>query len=228
LAFVGATRMGVIRAAAPLLLAMLTAGVATSDTLAARSARLAPHDQLAELETIGRRFAGQGPALMTEYQPYGVRHFLRRLDAEGAGELRRRPIPTLDGRLPAKGESPDLDSLQQSAIDVYRTLVLRRRPPASRPSARYALVWRGRFYEVWQAHAPAVLEHAALGADAVPAAPAPCRFVLRLAERARGARGLVAARRAGPAGELSPLFVTPGHSRRLCGQTLDWVEAVRP
>jgi hypothetical protein len=38
---------------------------------------------------------------------------------------------------------------------VYRTLVLRRSPFASRPDRRYGLVWRGRFYEVWQQRAPA-------------------------------------------------------------------------
>ena len=32
--------------------------------------------------------AGDGPALETDYDPYGARHFLRKLDAEGASELR--------------------------------------------------------------------------------------------------------------------------------------------
>jgi hypothetical protein len=43
---------------------------------------LAPYDRLAELESIGHRFAGDGPALMTEHQPYGVRYFLGDLDPE--------------------------------------------------------------------------------------------------------------------------------------------------
>ncbi len=58
---------------------------------------VAPRAQLAELEQIGKLYAGDGPALMTEYQPYGVRHFLRKLDAEGASELRVRPVPLVDG-----------------------------------------------------------------------------------------------------------------------------------
>ena len=61
--------------------------------LAYRDVNLAPRDQLAELETIGHRIAGQGPTLMTEYQPYGVRHFLRDADPEAASELRRRQVP---------------------------------------------------------------------------------------------------------------------------------------
>ena len=230
LALVGAVGGRIVRGIAPLLGAMLLLGIGASDVLAARSASLAPRDQLAELETIGTRFDGQGPALMTEYQPYGVRHFLRRLDAEGAGELRRRPIPLLDGRLPGKAEEPDLDSIDPSALGVYRTIVLRREASLSRPSARHGLVWRGRFYEVWQrlTDAPAILEHLRLGDDGVAASPAPCARVLRLAARARRMGGLVAARRGGRAETLPPLFVQPGRARSLCGRTFDWVEAVRP
>jgi hypothetical protein len=230
LALVGAMRGRIGRGTAPVLTAALLLGVGASDALAAHSASLAPRDQLAELETIGTRFAGQGPALMTEYQPYGVRHFLRRLDAEGAGELRSRPVPLLDGRLPGKGEEPDLDSIDPSALAVYRTIVLRREQSLSRPSARYVLVWRGRYYEMWQRlpDAPEVLQHVPLGADGVAASPAPCTGVLRLATRARRVGGLVAARRGNRAETLAPLFVRPESARSLCGRTLDWVEAVRP
>jgi hypothetical protein len=132
------------------LAAVLGAGVLWSNVLAYRDASLAPHDRLAELQRIGERFAGQGPALMTEYEPYGVRHFLRRLDPEGASELRRRPIPLRDGRVLAKGEYADLDAFQPAAVLAYRTLVLRRSPAASRPPPPYSPVWRGRFYGVWQ------------------------------------------------------------------------------
>ena len=72
---------------------------------------------------------------MTEYQPYGVRHFLRRLDPEGASELRRRPLQLRDGAFAAKGESVDLDRLRLDDVLVYRTLVVRRSPASSRPRA---------------------------------------------------------------------------------------------
>jgi hypothetical protein len=133
-----------------LVLSVVVAGVAWSNALAFGEARLAPRGQLAELERIGERFAGQGPALMTEYQPYGVRHFLRRLDAEGSSELRRRPIPLRDGRVLGKAEYADLAAFSPEAVSLYRTLVLRRAPPAGRPPPAYALVWRGRYYDVWQ------------------------------------------------------------------------------
>jgi hypothetical protein len=132
-----------------LVLAALVGGVAWSNGLASTDAATAPYGRLAELESIGRRFAGDGPALMTEYQPYGVRHFLRRLDPEGASELRRRLVPLRDGRLLAKGETAPIDAFAPAAVRVYRTLVLLR-ATGGVPPAPFRLVERDRYYDVWQ------------------------------------------------------------------------------
>jgi hypothetical protein len=137
------------RALAVIALATIAGGVCASNALAYRDARLAPRDRLAELEHIGRRFAGAGPALMTEYQPYGVRHFLRQLDPEGASELRRRPVPLRNGRVLGKGEVASIDAFAPEAVLVYRTLVLLRED-SGRPPDAYRLVWSGRYYDVWQ------------------------------------------------------------------------------
>jgi hypothetical protein len=164
----------------------LIAGVAWSDALAYHDVNLAPRAQLHELERIGNRFAGDGPALMTEYQPYGVRHFLRRLDAEGVSELRRRPILLRSGRPAGKAEYVDLDQIDLSAVLVYRTLVLRRSPTESRPPAGYGLVWRGRWYEVWQRQPATVpVRHVSLGGALQPAAVPPCAVVRTLAAHGR-------------------------------------------
>ena len=138
------------RTVAVLALATIAGGVCASNALAYRDAHLAPRAQLAELEQIGRLFAGEGPALMTEYQPYGVRHFLRQLDAEGASELRRRPVPLRDGRVLGKGEVAAIDEFAPQAVVVYRTLVLLRGAGTGRPPDAFRLVWRGRHYDVWQ------------------------------------------------------------------------------
>ncbi|HEX4110789.1 MAG TPA: hypothetical protein VHX88_21850, partial [Solirubrobacteraceae bacterium] len=107
-------------------LAVLIAfGVLWSNALAYHEVDLAPRTQLAELQTIGRRIAGEGPTLMTEYNPYGARHFLRAGDAEGASELRFRDVNLLGGGILQKGAYEDLDQFELSAILVYRTLVLR-------------------------------------------------------------------------------------------------------
>jgi hypothetical protein len=176
------------------LLAVVAGGVLWSNALAYRGVSLAPRDRLTELEVIGHAIAGQGPTLMTEYEPYGVRHFLRDADAEGASELRRRRVPLLSGRVLQKGEMADTDQLRLPALMTYRTLVLRSSPTQSRPPSPYQLAWRGRYYEVWQrplAVERLVIRHLGLGTEVDPGGVPRCPAVQSLA------------RAAGPAGELA-------------------------
>jgi hypothetical protein len=174
----------------------ITGGVLWSNALAYHDVSLAPRGQLHELETIGHSFAGQGPALMTSYEPYGARHFLRNEDPEGASELRRRFDYLRNGQMLDKGESADIDRFHLGGILAYRTLVLRRGPGASRPPSVYRLVWSGRYYEVWQrpaAGGPTILEHLSLGNATQAAAVPRCSDVLRLARKARAPAGYLAA-----------------------------------
>jgi len=200
-AALGATGFGWGRLA----LVPIAAGVLWSNTLAYDDVWLAPRAKLHELETVGQRFAGDSPALMTEYEPYGVRHFLRRLDAEGASELRFRPVFLTDGSELQKTESADIDRFRLPDVLLYRTLVLRRGPAASRPPSVYRLVRSGRYYEVWQRPAAlqtTILEHLPLGtADAAAGIPR-CADVLRLAALGRS---LVTATRPDPI----PLIASP-------------------
>jgi hypothetical protein len=170
----------------------ITGGVLWSNALAYHDVSLAPRGQLHELETIGNAFAGQGPALMTTYEPYGARHFLRREDPEGASELRRRFDYLNNGQMLDKGQSADIDRLRLDGILAYRTLVLRRGPAASRPPSVYRLVRSGRYYEVWQrpeSGGPTIVDHLSLG-DANQAAAVPrCSDVLLLSRKARAAGG---------------------------------------
>jgi hypothetical protein len=169
-------------------------GVAWSDSLAYHDVLLAPGTRLAELQAIGNRYAGQGPTLENDYDPYGARHFLRKLDAEGASELRVRPVYLRTGALPSTGESPDVDEIQLPDLLVYRTLVTRRSPAASRPPSVYQPVAAGKYYEVWQrplTGSPRIVEHLSLG-DRFHAAAVPrCSDVLRLA-RVAGPNGRLA------------------------------------
>jgi hypothetical protein len=174
---------------------VVVAGVAWSDALAYHDVALTPHDRHAELARIGQRFAGQGPTLMTEYDPYGPRWFLRRMDAEGAGELRTRVVPLVGGEYLGKGQSADIDAFAYAGLSDYRTLVLRRSPVASRPPSPYRPAWRGRWYEVWQrdqAAAP-VRVHMALGSGLDPGGVPRCADVLALARAARPDGELLAA-----------------------------------
>jgi hypothetical protein len=171
----------------------IAAGVFWSNVDQYHDVWLAPRGQLHELEAIGHDFAGEGPALMTTYEPYGVRHFLRRLDPEGASELRRRFDYLTNGQMLDKGESADIDRIRLDGLLVYRTLVLRRGPTASRPPSIYRLVWSGRYYEVWQRpESPerTIVRHIPLGSASQAASAPSCPEV----EGLRGSR-LVAATR---------------------------------
>jgi hypothetical protein len=189
------------RVAGSVVLVAIGGAVVWSNVLAYREVTLAPHSQLAELEAIGKRISGQGPTLMTEYQPYGVRHFLRDADPEGASELRRRRIPLRDGTIVRTGRYADTDELEPGAVLAYRTLVLRRSPVQSRPPGPYRLVLRGQHYDVWQRRAPAtkaVLEHLGLGTGVDPLAPPRCAAVRRVARRAGPGSRIAAATRPEP------------------------------
>jgi hypothetical protein len=184
------------RVEAAVAMLVVAGGVLWSNTLAYHNAWLAPRGQLRELQTIGHQFAGENPALMTEYSPIGVRHFLRNLDAEGASELRRRPDLLRNGQQVPKGGYADIDQFLLGGILVYRTLVLAHPPSASRPPSVYQRVWSGRYYDVWQRPEPSaarILEHVPLGNGSQPAAAPPCNQVLRLGRLAAASNGRLAA-----------------------------------
>ena len=169
-------------------------GVIWSNVLAYHDVWLAPRDQLGELASIGSRFAGQGPTLLNEPNPYGVAHFLRRLDPEAPGEIRWRVLPLRDGGEVKPNRYVDIDGLDPNAVLVYRTIVLPRSPLESRPPAPYRLVRSGRFYDVWQRAAVSerVLGHLTLGNPRVPWGIAPCRVVEQVGRDAAAANGRLA------------------------------------
>jgi hypothetical protein len=174
-----------LRIEAGLAALIVAGGVIVSNVLGYRDVSLAPRAQLVELERIGDRIDGQGPALMTEYNPYGARHFLRKADAEGASELRRRLVPLRDGGSLDTGEWGDTDAFDLNGLLVYRTLVLRRSPGQSRPPLPFRLVSAGRYYDVWQRPAgppPAGYSLQPLGTITDPSAPGSCQLVTQFAQ----------------------------------------------
>lgn len=181
-------------------------GVVWSNVLQYHDVFLAPSPRLAELAAIGHRFAGQGPTLMTEFEAYGARHFLRDMDAEAAAELRRRFVYLRSGEVAAFGVSPDIDEIQLPSVLDYRMLVLRRSGVGSRPPSTYSLVWTGRYYSAWRrAGGPSpILEHLSLGSRYQPAAVPACSEVERLAQLAAANNGVLAAVERRPATVIEP------------------------
>lgn len=130
---VGVGTRGAWSAVAVVGVCAIAAGILSSNLLAYHDANLAPATQFRELAEIGTRIAGQGPTLMTEYQPYGTHHFLREAASEGASDLRIRRIQLISGAQLEPGASTDTDQIRLRSLLVYRTLVLQRTPVGSRP-----------------------------------------------------------------------------------------------
>jgi hypothetical protein len=156
-----------------------------------------------ELETIGSKFSGQGPALLTEFEPYAARHFLRGLAAQTPSGLRVDPIElrhnphcfddTSGGA--CNGTSPDVDEiLLNQLVPEFHLLIIRRTGVASRPSSDYKLAWSGRYYDVWRLKKtrPTIITHLSLGSRLQPAAVPDCKTVMRLARSAARVHGVLA------------------------------------
>jgi hypothetical protein len=189
-------------------LAVIAGGVLWSNVMQYRGAVLAPAARLMELEKIGHQFSGKGPALMAEYEPYGVRHFLRGLNAEGASELRvsfdylrndspgPKQCPDLSGAPPcyaAQGVTPDVDELQFKGLLYYRLLVLRKSATGSRPSSVYTLAQPGHYYDVWERTGTpnSIVTHVPFGTRYDPAAVPSCRTITDLGQQAAAVHGVL-------------------------------------
>lgn len=185
-----------IAVAGGVLLAVFGAGVLWSTGMQYHGTLPAPNARLMELEKIGHTFSGKGPALLTEYEPYAVRHFLRGLDAENTSGLRVHLNLLRNGNQPPNGASPDVDEIQLDQLLLYRTLITRRTGVASRPPSNYspAPSWSGRYYDVWRLNpgAPRIITHLSLGSRLQPAVVPPCKTVMSLAARASAAGGVLA------------------------------------
>jgi hypothetical protein len=169
---------------------LLAAAIGASDGLAYRNAALAPVPRLQELEQINERFAGQGPALFTEFEEMG-KHLLRDVPSNDVFTGYTAYGPQLRaGRRVEHGRPADLDDLTLDFVTAHTLIVRRRSPLASRPPVGFTLVHTGRWYEVWRRDTEPAAEHLPLGGDGDPAGEPRCRDVRALAARAR-ARGHV-------------------------------------
>jgi len=184
----------VLAAVAAAFLAAIAGAVVWSNAMQYHGVLLAPSARLMELEKIGSKFSGQGPALLTEFDPYAVRHFLRGLDAETTSGLRVHPIYLRNGKEASNGTSPDVDEIKLDQLLFFRTLITRRTGTESRPPSAYRLAWSGRYYDVWQRRpgAPGIISHLSLGSRFQPAGVPDCKAVMQLADLASKAHGELA------------------------------------
>ncbi len=177
---------------------LVAAGVLWSNALAYSWVNLAPRDQLVELQHVAKLTAGRGPTLFHDAGVVGPRHILRASDAENPSAVRSRPIPLRNGQLLPPGAQVDIDDFDQQALRVYRTLVVRRAPDASRPASDYRLRWSGRYYAVWEGVADTShpVKHLTLGSG-------------NEGRVARCADVMPVARAAGPDGQVATVLRRP-------------------
>jgi hypothetical protein len=175
-------------------LGVIAAAVLWSNVLQYHAVVNAPSARLMELEKIGHDFSGDGPALLTEFETYGARHFLRGLAAETPSGLRVHQVFLRNGKTASNGVSPDVDEIGLDQLLQFRTLVTRRTGVASRPPSAYRLAWSGRYYDVWRLNpgAPRIISHVSLGSRLQPAAVPDCKTVMHLAARAAATHGVLA------------------------------------
>ncbi len=172
------------RAEAGILTAAVVLGVLWTDATYYRGVDPAPYDRLAELDRIGERFAGQGPALYPEFEEF-AKYFLRDTSPTGAVEaFRADVIAAQPDNAPRFGYSADLDQLAPATYANFELIVLRRGPTASRPPAGWDRAFRGTYYDVWRRREdrPQVVEHLSIGSRLDASAVPPCRVLRRLAQ----------------------------------------------
>jgi hypothetical protein len=175
---------------------------------------LAPYGQMSELSAIGQKFAGDGPTMINENEPYAGRHFLRQEAPEEPSDLRVRADRLRNGGELQEGQYADLDQFQLGTLLSYRTIVTRTSPVASRPPASYRLVYTGTWYQVWQKRTGVlrrpVIDSLPLGSSYDPTGTPACTDVFRLAREAGGSGMLAAARQASPTGITVPAQLPNG------------------
>jgi hypothetical protein len=167
-----------------LLAAAIAAGVLWSNALGYHDASIAPRSRLAELASIGARFAGQQPAFFNLSDEFAA-YFLR---SEAPTDPGLGPPAPRPGTAAPPGREPwDPDDLPLSYLESFRLLVLGNSPLTSRPPSNYQLAYKGRYYDVWRRTAdPEVLEHVPFGASGAlfPFAIPRCSVVRSVASRA--------------------------------------------
>jgi len=148
---------------APLLLSWLLAaivagGVLYGNALAYHDTTLAPTDRFRDLERIGDRYVGDGPALYTDFEE-DAEYLLRREGAVGIVDppSRRVPLkrPGSRTRTDELGYSLDLDQLTLPYVQSFSLTVRRVGPERSRPPSNWKLVERTPYHEVWRKARPA-------------------------------------------------------------------------
>ena len=175
------------------LVAVLAGGVLWTNAMGYHGASVAPRARLAELASIGQRFAGEGPTFYNLPDEFAVPLLGPTAPADPAYGP-PTPRPGLPARNYTNVRAPwDTDELAESYLQSFHLLVLNRSPLMSRPPADFKLVSEGRYYDVWRrTNEPKVLDHVPLGGELSATSVPSCKSVLALATRAERRQSKIA------------------------------------
>jgi len=212
-----------VRAAGWLAVLAVSGAVLYGNALTYHDMSLASAARYRQLEQIGKRFAGTGPAFYPAFDEY-AEYFLRR---EHAYDLVRPPgLRVRPGAVSlAPGQfaySYDINELEPDFVERFPLLVISRSPVASRPPANYVLVDRTAEFEVWRRIRPAseVIGHFPLSGLPTERTKAYCKVLLSNVKKA-GASSLIAYVPSGPRVSLIPNLTThPSYWRPLSPEAL--------
>lgn len=156
---------------------LAAAGVIASDVSGYLGAWTTPKTRFDELAQIGRRFHGQGPLLVMDYEQYAF-YILSKLhpyDDWGYEQLLRHPHLRFPGWLPT-AQTPDFDDYSLPHIESFPLLLERKAPGASLPPANFRPVYETEHYRVWRRTAGPVPQlHAFWGRNGQLGASPLCR-----------------------------------------------------
>jgi hypothetical protein len=140
-----------------------------------------------QLEEIGKRFAGVGPAFYPAFDEYSE-YFLRR---EHADDLVRPPglrvRPGAVNLPPGQfAFSLDLNQLELSSVESFPLLIVSRSPVATRAPANFDLAYKTSEFEVWRRVRPAseVILHLPLSGSPTERTKTFCASLVRSVRRA--------------------------------------------
>jgi hypothetical protein len=162
LAFAGAAALQTSRPRALRLLgwlcaAIVSGGVLYGNAVAYHDTSLAPARRYEELAAIGKRYAGQGPALFPAFDEY-AEYFLRQEQGSSLVDPSNGDFQLAPGVSPPPGQvifAYDLNQIALPFLQSFHLIVEPYTPDGSRPPSNWDLVQQTRYFQVWRRDRPA-------------------------------------------------------------------------
>ena len=140
--------------------AVIAGAVLLGNALVYHDTTVTPYERFADLERLGDKYAGEGPALLPAFEEFGE-YLLRETKAVGIVNPPQSRFDLAPGARPDMQYSRDPDEIALPFLNEFDLLFLRRDPTGSRPPSNWRLEERSEYHEVWRRleNAPTVVAH---------------------------------------------------------------------